>query len=149
MVVEEEEAMEVEEKEAPDGTRERERISRLFARCPDTFLQRGLVRQEKRHVSRHHVHTSSLRGHRYAGILLSFSISVDLSLLPSHAFYIVAHLWYHAVLSLSLSFSRLFRLSPRHGHGEISIPLGARESRRYYTYHLAATRRCLSATAVN
>lgn len=65
--------------------RGKERISleALCSRCPDTFLQRGLVRQEKRHVSRHHVHTSSLRGHRYETrfLHLFLCITICLSLL--------------------------------------------------------------------
>lgn len=89
--------------------RRKERISleALCSRCPDTFLQRGLVRQEKRHVSRHHVHTSSLRGHRYETRFLRLfpcsSVCLSLSFIR---FYIVVHLRYlSSSRSLSLSFS--------------------------------------------
>lgn len=97
-----------------DGGRGRgkERISleALCSRCPDTFLQRGLVRQEKRHVSRHHVHTSSLRGHRYETRFLRLSLSVapSVSISPSYAFTSVVLRYLPSSRSLFLLLPRLF-----------------------------------------
>lgn len=131
------------------GGEERISLEALCSRCPDTFLQRGLVRQEKRHVSRHHVHTSSLRGHRYETRFLRLFLRSSCLYLTFIRFYIVVHLRY-LPSSRSLSFSLA------------SSSSSSRLSRRRYQHtasqetheditltSLVATRRCLSATAVN